>query len=422
MKKIIFSIFLLLLACNFSFSQSGWFWLNTNTNNSFSKVTFINEYTGFVGSWSSTMHDNYIIKTTNSGMNWYTSFSSAGIYDICFINTNTGYAVGYNSNGLILKTVDCGANWYPLSSGATHALNSVYFVNEFTGYCVGLFGEYLKTTNGGASWQRQIFSAYDFNDVCFTDNLRGYFCVYDLQTVHSGIILRTTDGGSNLFWDGQQFTANDDFFSIYFINQLTGFAVGYTGRIIKTTNAGINWMSKLTNSTVRLNSVYFPSDSVGYAVGYRALMKTTDVGESWVNQFSGVGIITGESVFFTNNYTGYVVMDYGRILKTTTGGGNYIVSIGNEINQFPSSFSLSQNYPNPFNPITKIKFHIAKLSDAKLVIYDVVGREIGTLINQQLSPGTYETEWDVSAYPSGVYFYKLTAGEYAETKKMVLIK
>ena len=88
----------------------------------------------------------------------------------------------------------------------------------------------------------------------------------------------------------------------------------------------------------------------------------------------------------------------------------------------PNSYSLSQNYPNPFNPVTRIKFDIAKLSDVKLIIYDVLGREIAVLVNEPPSPGTYEAEWDGTNYPSGVYFYKLITADYTETKKMILIK
>ncbi|MGA2667908.1 MAG: T9SS type A sorting domain-containing protein [Ignavibacteria bacterium] len=97
----------------------------------------------------------------------------------------------------------------------------------------------------------------------------------------------------------------------------------------------------------------------------------------------------------------------------------------------PRSFELYQNYPNPFNPSTKIKFEIRpplspllakEGTGVVLKIYDILGREVTTLINEQLKPGAYEVEFDGTNYPSGVYFYKLTAGEFTETKRMVLIK
>ena len=105
--------------------------------------------------------------------------------------------------------------------------------------------------------------------------------------------------------------------------------------------------------------------------------------------------------------------------------------IGGEI---PSSFSLYQNYPNPFNPVTKIRFDIPQTSPllrgapagrgvfAGIHIYDMLGREIATLVNEELQPGTYEVEWDASNFPSGVYLYELRSESFKQTKRMVLIK
>jgi hypothetical protein len=88
----------------------------------------------------------------------------------------------------------------------------------------------------------------------------------------------------------------------------------------------------------------------------------------------------------------------------------------------PAKFSLEQNYPNPFNPNSKIRFQIAKLGNAMLVVYDMQGKEVSTLVNQQLKPGTYEVDFDGSRFSSGVYFYKLSAEDFLQTKKMTLIK
>jgi hypothetical protein len=96
----------------------------------------------------------------------------------------------------------------------------------------------------------------------------------------------------------------------------------------------------------------------------------------------------------------------------------------------PTSFSLHQNYPNPFNPSTKIKFAIPLLRGGaagrgvftKLIVYDILGKQIASLVNQQLQPGTYEVEWDGSNYPSGVYFYTLIYSDFIKSKKMILLK
>jgi hypothetical protein len=88
----------------------------------------------------------------------------------------------------------------------------------------------------------------------------------------------------------------------------------------------------------------------------------------------------------------------------------------------PKTFYLFQNYPNPFNPSTNIKYQIAKISYVKLAVYDALGREAATLVNEKLSPGTYEAYWDGSNYSSGVYFYILQTDNYSDIKKLVLIK
>lgn len=98
--------------------------------------------------------------------------------------------------------------------------------------------------------------------------------------------------------------------------------------------------------------------------------------------------------------------------------------VGNKITstEVPTVFSLAQNYPNPFNPVTSIKYTVPKQSLVKLIIYDIIGREVATLVNEMKTPGNYAVNFDASNYSSGVYFYRMDAGEFNDVKKMVLIK
>ncbi len=98
------------------------------------------------------------------------------------------------------------------------------------------------------------------------------------------------------------------------------------------------------------------------------------------------------------------------------------IGIYNISSEIPSSNSLSQNYPNPFNPTTRIRFEIPKTENLKITVFDALGSELETIVNQTVTPGIYETEWDGSKYPSGMYFYKIICGNYTETKKMILVK
>ena len=88
----------------------------------------------------------------------------------------------------------------------------------------------------------------------------------------------------------------------------------------------------------------------------------------------------------------------------------------------PANFALEQNYPNPFNPSTAIKYSFPKISFVQIKVFDVLGNEIETLVNEEKPAGTYELNWNASNLPSGVYFYQLKAGSFFETKKMILMK
>ena len=98
------------------------------------------------------------------------------------------------------------------------------------------------------------------------------------------------------------------------------------------------------------------------------------------------------------------------------------IGIRNIGNYVPDVYSLSQNYPNPFNPVTQIKFDIAKQGLTKLKIFDVLGREITTLVNDVKTPGSYIVDFDASKLASGVYFYRFESGTFMKVKRMVLIK
>ena len=105
----------------------------------------------------------------------------------------------------------------------------------------------------------------------------------------------------------------------------------------------------------------------------------------------------------------------------------YVIGIPKLSSKVPDVYSLYQNYPNPFNPTTIIKFDIPAFVGegggvVKLKVYDVLGREAATLVNEKLKPGTYEISWDGSNYSSGVYFYRLQSDKFSETKKSVLLK
>ena len=90
--------------------------------------------------------------------------------------------------------------------------------------------------------------------------------------------------------------------------------------------------------------------------------------------------------------------------------------------QLPNDFALEQNYPNPFNPSTQINFNVANRSNVKLTVFDILGREVATLVDKEMMPGKYNVVFDAGDLPAGIYFYKIQAGKYSQTNKMILLK
>jgi hypothetical protein len=192
-----------------------------------------------------------------------------------------------------------------------------------------------------------------------------------------------------------------------------------------STNNGTTWND--VNNGIPSSSTIWSFEVTGtniFAGTYiGGVYLSTDYGGSWMQVNEGLNNYYITSLSANNNY----------LYAGTYGDGVWrrplseLIGIKIISESVPQSYALHQNYPNPFNPSTKIKFSIPPSKGAggmivRLTIYDLLGREVTTLVNQQLKPGTYEVLWDASAYSSGVYFYKLTTGDFSDSKKMILIK
>ena len=147
--------------------------------------------------------------------------------------------------------------------------------------------------------------------------------------------------------------------------------------------------------------------------------RTTNGGSTWVAQERKTHYALN-SVFFIDEQNGWVAGDGGNILKTNNGNTTN-VALSNS--QFPKDFTLSQNYPNPFNPSTTISWQSPISGWHTIKLFDVLGREIETIVEDYYETGAHSTLYIVnSSLPSGVYFYQLKAGDFIQTKKMILLK
>jgi photosystem II stability/assembly factor-like uncharacterized protein len=205
-----------------------------------------------------------------------------------------------------------------------------------------------------------------------------------------------------------------------FYTAITGYG------LYKTTDGGSSWNNMSSwESAAQVDSRNNIITAFGRRTGdtYDKIYKSTDNGNSWDI------IITAQ--FKLPNTTSLVINPYNnnQLWIGTTGNGTFIydgltIGILNISSEIPTSFSLKQNYPNPFNPTTKIRFSLPFPSKGgvKLVIFDALGKEVETIVNEQLNAGTYEVDWNAINYSSGVYLYKLSEGDFVQTKKMIVIK
>lgn len=135
----------------------------------------------------------------------------------------------------------------------------------------------------------------------------------------------------------------------------------------------------------------------------------------------GEVLLNNHAFFMHEGLKGSLVkIDGIRIAKTWM--NTVLTGVNQTSTEVPAEYTLEQNYPNPFNPATKINFSMVKSGNAKLTVFDITGREVAVLVNENLSIGSYTVDFDASKLTSGVYFYRLQTGDFVQTKKMTLVK
>jgi len=352
-----------------------------------------------------------------------------------------------NYRGLFLKTTNGGQNWctYGNIPSNIYYLSYMHFFNLDTGYVIGCKSSIgppyslLKTTDGGLNWEGCLISGsmLSLNSICFLNVSTGFVVGEDTS---GAVILKTADNGNN--WQIINLSGLGSVFDIDFIDNQTGFvlAAGYPqyksipNRIYKTTNSGNNWF-QITNFSnhgdLLLLGVDFVSTTgkgicYGNSTDSFYVFGTSNYGETWLTyKIYSESILAGSKLIDANNWfvCGGLPYSDGLILHSTNGGGVFVKKISEIV---PGNIELFQNYPNPFNALTIIGFQYSefrtKVSNVTLKIYDVLGKELSTLVNGKYQPGTYQVSFDGSRLPSGVYFYRLQMGDYSEIRKMTLIK
>lgn len=414
-----------------------------------------------------------VIRTTNGGANWELiptgiSGTNSDILAIDFADENIGLVAAYN--GTVARTTDGGATWNIISNISGSNPWDMDMVDPLYAWVAGTGERIFRTTDGGVTWTQQLaVGGLGTYGISFIDRSNG------IAGGTGGNTYYTTDGGQN--WNPAITPPNNTVWGIHIAPSpvygsvaLTACASGY---VYLSTDSGRNWEVQPRFTISTMDDVWMTDAANAWFVGNSGLvLKYTEPANIPVELSSFSASVSGNNVdlIWTTasevNNSGFEVQkseirskksndaEWERIgfvegRGTTTESSTYSFIDNNlspgsykyRIKQIdfdgsfkyynlaesieiglPNNFELAQNYPNPFNPSTIISWQSPVTGHQVLKIYDLIGNEVSTLVDDIKEAGYHSVEFNASGLASGVYFYKLQAGSFTETKKMLLLR
>jgi hypothetical protein len=400
---------------------------------------FIDQNTGYV--FASTDNSEGILKTTDGGNNWDWSFVPAPgdeIYAFDFLDPLTGYIVGVSSmgGGLIVKTTDGGVTWVPSVLNGVVDVSNVKCIPPSTvvlsGIDVNFNQNIFISTDNGSSWIHSYF--FENGLVDGINGLPGGWIIFYGTYYPTGsstpFVNGTTDFGqtwvetnlsplTDIIMAGSRMIDNERWY-------ITGKYMLDYGFLLTTLNSGglpveiISFTGAQSGNSVRLE---WTTASETNNNGFEVQQRTPQ------NEFKTIGFVKGKGTTsekqFYSFYDKPEVLSNKIIYRLKQIDLDGSISYSNEVVldfTAPLEFALLQNYPNPFNPVTRISFNVARIVPVSLRVYNLLGQEVVTLVNELKTPGIYEVNFDAALLPSGVYLYRLEAGSFAATRRMLLLK
>ena len=385
----------------------------------------------------SATNGNGTYRSTNYGLNWSKinynlntfiwqnnilfSFS----YDYIFRSTDFG--ASFSQYG---SSISMGSAIYSFIVKNNNSVNNYFLVLTSLPYYL------YRSTNDGLNWVQSNnglpSNPYSYTKLFNKDSI----CFIGIaRNPSSCALFKSSNFGSN--WDSIPYTNSFAIANIINFNPNDNkFYLGCNNGVYVSTNSGFSWLvfNNGLPASKNVTSLFFNGDTIYASLRNGGIYRTSIQSSSWTSYNEGLTNLSVNSIYGSNNYI-YAGVIYGGFFRRRAIVFTWVKNVSNNI---PDNFELYQNYPNPFNPTTRIKFSIpngfpigtlpintGQVGNDKVVVlkvYDILGKEIATLVNESLKPGSYEVTFDGSNLPSGIYFYQLRAGDFVETKKLILLK
>ncbi len=395
----------------------GWSGQSPPIIDNFTSLSVVDEQHVWVAGSSGTL-----LYTEDGGENWLLqqSYPQFHFESIFFSDSQHGCLVGWAGelvdSTIVMITNDGGQSWQSKQHPTANYFYDVFFINNTRGWIVGkggVSGWILFTDDGGNTWDRQmelLGVSGELYGVYFRDDVVGQICGV------GGTFLLTNNGG--IIGNGWAINISipslgKDLYGIMDYGTMNGWAVGEDGLIIGTFDNWTNWTEMTSGTENNLNAVGGDeANNKFWAVGDAGdIVHKAGFLTSWEAQVSGVD----ENLFdveFANSDHGWAVGDNGTILKFTASGAG-IDEPGE--NQFLV-------YPNPCSDAVKIRYRMQDAGYRMIGLFDISGRKIRRIIDEEMMPGEHDIEIDLSGVPAGVYFIRLQAGQQVATRKLIVVK
>ena len=423
--------YLILLAFLLSFSAPSVVLSQINKNNTslptqilpgnFQEISVYNNDTLYAGKI-----DSGLFRTTEGPFAEWEEISIEGVTKVTVNENNPSNIFLCAGTSGLFESTDFGETWNDISSGLQ--LSGWEFVTDLiidTKNTQHLFcttsgidnRDLYESTDGGDTWQHKNLGSIvtKLKYIPGTDTL---FMAYE------SVLLMSIDNGES--WttiSTFEYFIGDFVFPENHSNKI--FVALENGGVYLSTDLGQNWESRINGiegNQIRQLIVSRRKPTKLYSlVDYNKIYYTTNSGENWQLFYITDDMAINKIALSTDEQYLYAATDDGLYLF------NLPVGVEEETDANSSMFSLSQNYPNPFNPTTTINYTIPVVEtrhalSLQLIIYDILGRKVTTLVNKKQTPGKYSVQFDGSKFGSGIYFYRLQAGKYSQTRKMILMK